>query len=92
MDGDPDSDPINSGEDGEEGEAIDNEYYSFLNLSREASESEIGAAYKKFSLLYHPDKHVDPVKKAQAEILFDKLKKAYDGEPYFSDDLSMLTI
>ena len=34
----------------------DNEYYSFLNVPRSASQEEITGAYKKLSRLYHPDK------------------------------------
>lgn len=29
-------------------------------------------------LIYHPDKHKDPENKRNAELLFSKLKKAYD--------------
>jgi len=59
-------------------EATDNEYYSFLNVPRNASEAEINAAYKKLTRLYHPDKHQDAKKKAQAELLFSKLKLAHE--------------
>lgn len=34
------------------------------------------------SKLYHPDKHVDPDKKKDAELLFHKTKKAYEGMMY----------
>lgn len=30
--------------------------------------------------MYHPDKHVDPLRKKEAEILFNKTKKAYEGK------------
>lgn len=59
-------------------EATDNEYYSFLNVPRNAPETDINAAYKKLTRLYHPDKHQDPQKKAQAELLFSKLKLAHE--------------
>ena len=58
---------------------VDNEYYNFLNVPRNASEAEINAAYKKLSRLYHPDKHLDEGKKKKAEILFAKLKLAHEG-------------
>jgi hypothetical protein len=29
--------------------------------------------------MYHPDKHLDPDRKKEAEILFNKTKKAYEG-------------
>ena len=36
---------------------VDNEYYGFLNVPRNASNVEITAAYKRLARLYHPDKH-----------------------------------
>ena len=62
----------------------DNEYYSFLNVPRSASQDEISGAYKKLSRLYHPDKYRDEEKKKHAEILFTKLQKAYSilGDPH----------
>jgi len=57
---------------------LDNEYYSFLNVSRTATQEEITAAYKKLSRIYHPDKHVEEDKKRQAELMFAKLKSAYE--------------
>ena len=57
----------------------DNEYYNFLHVARTASQDEITAAYKKMSRLYHPDKHREESKKQQAEIMFAKLKTAYEG-------------
>ena len=46
----------------------------------QASDKEITQAYHRFGLVYHPDKHKDAVNKRNAEILFTKIKKAYDGE------------
>lgn len=60
-------------------ETVDNEYYSFLHVSRTASDEEIVSAYKKFSRLYHPDKHRDEDDKKKAEVMFAKLKNAYEG-------------
>jgi len=56
----------------------DNAYYGFLNVPRCASTSEVSAAYKRLARLYHPDKHQDATKRAQAEEMFAKLKKAYE--------------
>ncbi len=56
---------------------VDNEYYNFLNVARDASEAEITLAYKRLTRLYHPDKHVDEAQKAKAEILFAKLNKVH---------------
>ena len=65
----------------EEGDQSDDlEYYNFLNVPRAASETEINAAYKRLSRLYHPDKHVDQEKKKKAEALFAKLKVAHEGK------------
>jgi len=61
-----------------ESEPVDNEYYNFLHVSRNATSEEITAAYKKLSRLYHPDKHIDEKKKQQALLMFSKLKNAYE--------------
>jgi len=53
-------------------------FYGFLNIPRTASQDEITAAYKRLARLYHPDKHQDPGKRAQAEQLFGKLKHAHE--------------
>ena len=67
-----------SGDHKNEEEDVDNEYYNFLHVARNASPEEISAAYKKLSRLYHPDKHLDDDKKRQAELMFGKLKNAYE--------------
>ncbi|XP_044275599.1 dnaJ homolog subfamily C member 11 isoform X2 [Varanus komodoensis] len=60
-------------------EAPDNEdYYSLLNVRREASQEELKAAYRRLCMLYHPDKHRDPELKRQAEQLFNLLHQAYE--------------
>jgi DnaJ family protein C protein 11 len=48
-------------------------------LSFQASPEDISNAYRRQSRLYHPDKHIDPVLKKEAEILFNRTKKAYEG-------------
>ena len=63
-----------------ESEPVDNEYYNFLHVSRNATPEEITAAYKKLSRLYHPDKHIEEQKKQQALIMFTKLKNSYEGK------------
>lgn len=45
----------------------------------QASPEDISNAYRRQSRLYHPDKHTDPVLKKEAEILFNRTKKAYEG-------------
>ena len=47
----------------------------------QASQEDITNAYRKLSRIYHPDKH--PIeRKKQAEVLFNKTKKAYEGKLY----------
>lgn len=45
----------------------------------QASPEDINNAYRRLSRLYHPDKHTDPTLKKEAEILFNRTKKAYEG-------------
>ncbi|XP_059944882.1 dnaJ homolog subfamily C member 11 [Mesoplodon densirostris] len=60
-------------------EELDNEdYYSLLNVRREASSEELKAAYRRLCMLYHPDKHRDPELKLQAERLFNLVHQAYE--------------
>ncbi|XP_074109454.1 dnaJ homolog subfamily C member 11 [Cotesia typhae] len=54
------------------------DYYTFLNVSRNATPEEIQQAYRRQSRLYHPDKHVDPILKKKAEVLFSRTNKAYE--------------
>ncbi|XP_014218733.1 dnaJ homolog subfamily C member 11 isoform X2 [Copidosoma floridanum] len=56
---------------------FEEDYYTFLNIPRDAKPEEISNAYKRNSRLYHPDKHTDPALKKDAEILFNKTNKAY---------------
>ncbi|XP_007166254.1 dnaJ homolog subfamily C member 11 [Balaenoptera acutorostrata] len=60
-------------------EELDNEdYYSLLNVRREATSEELKAAYRRLCMLYHPDKHRDPELKLQAERLFNLVHQAYE--------------
>ncbi|XP_036316814.1 dnaJ homolog subfamily C member 11 [Pipistrellus kuhlii] len=60
-------------------EELDNEdYYSLLNVRREAASEELKAAYRRLCMLYHPDKHRDPELKCQAERLFNLVHQAYE--------------
>ena len=56
----------------------DDEYYSVLNVTREANEYELKRAFNQMCLRYHPDRYSDPVKKQTAEELFHKIREAYD--------------
>ncbi|CAG0913349.1 unnamed protein product [Notodromas monacha] len=57
---------------------VEEDYYSFFNLSKDATEDEITNAYKRLSRVFHPDKHTDPRKKENAEQLFHKTKTIYE--------------
>ncbi|XP_037088730.1 dnaJ homolog subfamily C member 11-like [Pollicipes pollicipes] len=68
-----------AGEDQEEfASEQDDNYYAFLNIPRDASQDDVSGAYRRLSRLYHPDKHSDPDKKKEAEVLFNKTKIAYE--------------
>ena len=47
-------------------------------LPPQATQDEITSAYRRLSRIYHPDKHTDVVRKKEAEVLFNKTKKAYE--------------
>ncbi|XP_011190856.1 dnaJ homolog subfamily C member 11 [Zeugodacus cucurbitae] len=57
---------------------LEENYYTFLNLPRDATGEQINAAYRKLSRIYHPDKHVDVESKHKAEQLFNRTKRAYE--------------
>ncbi|KAG8434212.1 hypothetical protein GDO86_012546 [Hymenochirus boettgeri] len=58
---------------------VDNDdYYSLLNVRREATQDELKASYRRLCMLYHPDKHRDPELKKQAEQLFNLVHQAYE--------------
>ncbi|CAD6998560.1 unnamed protein product [Ceratitis capitata] len=57
---------------------LEENFYTFLNLPRDATGEQINAAYRKLSRIYHPDKHVDPESKEKAEQLFNRTKRAYE--------------
>ncbi|CAK9817954.1 DnaJ homolog subfamily C member 11 [Anthophora plagiata] len=64
-------------DDSDQERLIEDDYYTFLNIPRNATQEEINYAYRRQSKLYHPDKHVDPVLKKEAEVLFNRTKAAY---------------
>ncbi|XP_033154567.1 dnaJ homolog subfamily C member 11 [Drosophila mauritiana] len=57
---------------------LDENYYTFLNLPRNATAEQINTAYRKQSRMFHPDKHLDPDSKKMAEIMFNRTKRAYE--------------
>ncbi|XP_026759365.2 dnaJ homolog subfamily C member 11 [Galleria mellonella] len=65
----------------EDGENIllEENYYQLLNVSKTATSEEINSAYRRFSRMFHPDKHsTDPNKQKLAEQIFNKVKEAYE--------------
>ena len=50
-----------------------NDYYSILQLSPQATEAEIKKAYRKLSLLWHPDKN----KSSESTATFIRINEAY---------------
>lgn len=57
---------------------LEDDFYALLNLGINASQEDITNSYRRLSKLFHPDKHLDPKKKKDAEILFNKTKVAYE--------------
>ncbi|XP_034732160.1 dnaJ homolog subfamily C member 11a [Etheostoma cragini] len=57
---------------------LNDDFYSLLNVRREATQDELKAAYRRLCMLYHPDKHRDPELKRQAEQLFNLVHEAYE--------------
>ncbi|GFR67976.1 DnaJ-like protein subfamily C member 11 [Elysia marginata] len=62
----------------EDDDILKNDYYALLNVGKDASVEEINNAFRHLSKIYHPDKHVDPIKKRKAEEIFNNLRKAHD--------------
>jgi DnaJ family protein C protein 11 len=52
--------------------------YAILHINKDANATTIQQAYRRLTLLYHPDKHIDPRNKQLAMDLFIQVKKAYD--------------
>ncbi|KAM4612601.1 dnaJ homolog subfamily C member 11-like [Polymixia lowei] len=59
-------------------ELANEDYYSLLNVRKEATQEELKASYRRLCMLYHPDKHRDPELKRQAEQLFNQVHQAYE--------------
>eukprot|EP00111_Clytia_hemisphaerica_P005692 TCONS_00016511-protein len=54
------------------------DYYSILNVRKDATEGEIKNAYRRMCVMYHPDKHSDQKHKEIAEGNFSRIHKAYE--------------
>ncbi|XP_033100299.1 dnaJ homolog subfamily C member 11-like [Anneissia japonica] len=51
--------------------------YAILNARKDASEDELKSSYRRLCMLYHPDKHVETADKEAAEMVFNKVQRAY---------------
>uniref|UniRef100_A0A6G1SEU6 DnaJ subfamily C member 11 n=1 Tax=Aceria tosichella TaxID=561515 RepID=A0A6G1SEU6_9ACAR len=56
----------------------DDDYYVLLDVDFNASQETIASAYKNLARKFHPDKHLDERSKKEAELIFHKIKTAYD--------------
>lgn len=56
----------------------DDDYYILLDVDFLASQETITSAYRNLAKKFHPDKHLDERSKKEAEIIFQKIKTAYD--------------
>jgi len=52
-----------------EDDTLEENYYSILNVSKDASKEEINAAFRQLSRLYHPDRHADPKKEKGGDVV-----------------------
>ena len=48
----------------------------------QATQNEITQAYRRLSKVFHPDKHIDEQDKKRAQRIFNRVKRAYEGENY----------
>ncbi len=52
-------------------------YYKTLDVKDTATQEEIKKSYRKLSKKWHPDKHIDPIKKTEAGIKQASISEAY---------------
>lgn len=59
---------------------MEKNYYDILGVSKDASQEDIKKAYKKLSIKWHPDKHINDSEEDQkkAEEKFKEINEAYD--------------
>src|ERR1700741_3681598 len=51
------------------------DYYAILGLTKNASDTEIKAAFRRLAKIYHPDKGLD---NPDAKVIFERILKAYN--------------
>eukprot|EP00123_Amoebidium_parasiticum_P005462 comp16651_c0_seq1/m.14849 comp16651_c0_seq1/g.14849 ORF comp16651_c0_seq1/g.14849 comp16651_c0_seq1/m.14849 type:complete len:554 (-) comp16651_c0_seq1:203-1864(-) len=54
------------------------DYYSLLNLSKQATVDDIKASYRRLCVMYHPDKHQNQEDRDAATVMFNKIQRAYE--------------
>lgn len=64
--------------DSDDGYNVDENYYTFLNVPKNATPEQIHNSYRQLSRQFHPDKHHDEENKKKAELLFNRTKRAYE--------------
>lgn len=55
----------------------DLEYYTLLNIAKDATPEQIRSAYRRLCRLYHPDRHQDSHKQQTAANFFKRIQEAY---------------
>lgn len=55
---------------------MDADYYSVLNVARNATDDDLKKAYRKLAMKWHPDKN--PNNKNEAEANFIQISEAYE--------------
>ncbi|XP_072035255.1 LOW QUALITY PROTEIN: dnaJ homolog subfamily C member 11-like [Amphiura filiformis] len=64
-------------DDGDHNSDVNSDFYAILNSRKESSSEELKQAYRRLCMLYHPDKHTNAQDKQDAEVVFNKVQKAY---------------
>lgn len=69
------------------------DYYSILNVGRNATDQEIKRAFRKLTLKVHPDKHTNEENVSEWTIKFQLLAEAYEvlGDPAKRKQYDILT-
>eukprot|EP00741_Cyanophora_paradoxa_P015910 tig00020909_g15360.t1 len=57
--------------------AVDRDLYAILGVPKDASSEELKTAYRRIVLYHHPDRHLDPQRKATATQEFHQIQYAY---------------
>lgn len=54
------------------------EFYAVLALPRDASQEDVTRSYRRLAQVFHPDKHLDEARRAQAQESFSRVQEAYE--------------